>query len=64
MAEGRACKDHQTKGIGLLASFIERFKPILASECEGLISQKDKENEELQRSIEEDERIVDDESQD
>lgn len=29
-----------------------------------LISQKDKENEELQRSIEEDERIVDDESQD
>ena len=29
-----------------------------------LISQKDKENEELERSIEEDERIVDDESQD
>lgn len=29
-----------------------------------LISQKDNENEELQRSIEEDERIVDDESQD
>lgn len=29
-----------------------------------LISQKDKENEELQRSIEEDEKIVDDESQD
>ena len=28
-----------------------------------LISRKDKENEELQRSIEEDERVVDDESQ-
>lgn len=51
------------KGTGLPASFIKRFQLILGSKRVVLITQKDKEIEELQRSTQEDERTVYGESQ-
>lgn len=51
------------KGTVLFASFVKRFKPILRSERKVFISQNDMEIEELQRPIQEDERIEDVESQ-
>ena len=57
-AERRAREDLQTKR----NSFVKRFKPILRSERKVFISQNDMEIEELQRPIQEDERIEDVES--